>query len=114
MNIEQLTNFLRPWVQVDTWHTNHPCDDKRFHEAVKNAIDSYPESCLSYEDYKEAIESLVNEIYPEKYESTFIEDKIDKYSERADTISSYVFDTKKLEGERLSSAIFAPSRFINK
>lgn len=94
MNIENLAKCLRPWIQVSTWKTYHPSDEERFHKAIKNAIDSHPESCISYENYKEAIEYLVNEIYFEKYESEFIEEIIKKYSKKADTISSYIFDTK--------------------
>lgn len=96
MNIENLAKCLKPWVQVSTWNTHHPLDEERFHKAVKSAIDSHPETCISYESYKEAIEYLVNELYFEKYESEFIEDIIKRYSEKANSISSYVFDVKNI------------------
>jgi hypothetical protein len=94
MNIENLSSFLKPWMQVETWNTGHPLDSKRFHKALKSAIDAH-EATLSYDDIKEAMELLAEQLYPNKYEPKYLEEKIDHYSSNAETITSYLYDTTK-------------------
>jgi predicted outer membrane protein len=94
MNIEKLASFLKPWMQVETWSTGHPLDSERFHKALKSAIQAH-ESTLSYGDIKEAMELLAEQLYPNKFDATYLENKIDHYSSSAETITSYLYDTKK-------------------
>lgn len=94
MNIENLASLLKPWMQVETWHTVHPLDSERFHKALKTAIEAH-ESTLSYDDIKEAMELLAGQLYVNKYEASFLEEKIDHYSSNAETITSYLYDTTK-------------------
>ena len=93
MNIEHLASFLKPWMQVDTWHTGHPCDSERFHKALKSAIDAHEE--LSHDNIKEAMELLVEQLYPNKFEPSYLEEPIERYSSDATTIISYIYDTTK-------------------
>jgi len=94
MNIENLASLLKPWMQVETWHTGHPLDSERFHKALKTAIEAH-ELTLSYDDIKEAMELLVEQLYANKYETSFLEEKIDHCSSNAETITSYLYDTTK-------------------
>jgi len=94
MNIEKIADALKPWMQVETWNTNHPLDEERFHKALKSAINAN-ETALSYDEIKEAMELLVEELYPDEYDASFIEEKIEQFSSKAETITSYIYDTNK-------------------
>ena len=93
MNIENLASYLKPWMQVETWNTGHPLDSGRFHRALKKAIEAH-DSTLSYDNIKEAMELLAEQLYANKYEASYLEEKIDHYSSSAETITSYLYDTK--------------------
>jgi hypothetical protein len=54
MGIRKLKTALDPWLRVDTWHTSHPLDEKRFHRALKSAYDSLGTS-IAFDDFKEAM-----------------------------------------------------------
>jgi cell wall assembly regulator SMI1 len=57
MNIEALAKSLESWMRVDTWHTTHSSDQKRFHKALFNAIKEH--GCqITENDFKEAIISF--------------------------------------------------------
>lgn len=94
MNIESLSNSLKPWMQVDTWHTTHPLDEERFHKALKSAITEH--GCqMSYDDFKDAMSLLAEKLYPNKYEKSYLEESIDRFASNAELISSYIYDTTK-------------------
>jgi len=93
MTIDDLAKSIRPWVQVDTWHTTHPLDTERFNKAVGAAISEHG-SQITYDDFKEAMESLVEELYSGKYEDSYIEEVIERCASSAETITSYVRDTE--------------------
>lgn len=91
MNIEDLAKELKPWIQVDTWHTGHPSDDERFHKALSNAFNKFGNS-ISYGNFEDAIRHSVNEHYPNKFDEQFLNEAIEKFAENAETISSYLSD----------------------
>lgn len=93
MNIEKLAENLKPWMQVDTWHTTHPRDYKRFHQALNSAFSEFGNS-ISYDDFKDALKYLSEELPSAKLESEYLAQTIDKYASSAETISSYLSDIK--------------------
>jgi hypothetical protein len=90
MNIDDLKIALKPWLRVETWHTSHPLDDQRFHRALKSAFDSLGTS-IAYDDFKEAMEQLVNELHP-KMQAKFRDELVENFAQRAENIGSYLYD----------------------
>ncbi len=93
MNIEKLAEKLKPWMQVDTWHTSHPLDDKRFHKSLQSAFSEFGSS-IAHEDFKEAMEYLVETGVASKLEVGYLENCIDDSASKAEHIASYLSDTK--------------------
>ena len=92
MNIEKLAEKLKPWMQVDTWHTSHPLDDQRFHKSLQAAFSEFGVS-IAYDDFKEAMEYLVETGVASKLEAGYLEGSIEKSASKAEHISSYLSDT---------------------
>jgi hypothetical protein len=92
MNMEKLIELLMPWLQVDTWHTYHPCDDERYHSALKNVFSTLGTQ-LDGEHFSEAITVVVDDLYP-NYEVSYKEDFIEKFAIRSEHIANYLHDTK--------------------
>lgn len=90
MNIEALKEGLRPWIEVDTWHTEHSFDIKRFHKALMNIFHEHGSEIDSHQ-FKEAMSDLVDEYSPD-LEGKHKELKIENYSQRAEYIVNYVSD----------------------
>lgn len=61
---------------------------------MRGSTGFYVKWCLSFDEFKEAIERLVDELYSEKYETEYIDQLIEKFAIKADAIASYAFDTK--------------------
>lgn len=59
-----LKEALRPWMRVDTWNTTHPLDDKRFHRALKNALDQAGTG-LTSSDFRPVMMELARESKPQ-------------------------------------------------
>ena len=93
MNIEKLAEKLKPWMQVDTWHTTHPKDCERFHKALHSAFAEFG-SAITYDDFKDAMEYLSESLPSAKLEAGYLEQTIERYASNAETISSYLSDTK--------------------
>lgn len=91
MDIERLEKLLSPWLQVDTWHTEHILDDQRFHRALKQA---YEELGLEIHsgDVILAIENALDKRSPELKEA--YSEAIKRYATKAQTIGWYVRDTR--------------------
>ena len=92
MNMDQLKNALRPWMQVDTWHTSHPLDEERFHKALKNAF-SILGTGIDGGHFQEAISELADEYHP-SLDPDYKENLVEDLSLRAEHIASYLHDTK--------------------
>jgi len=93
MNIEQLAEKLKPWMQVDTWHTAHPKDTERFHLALKSAFSEFGNS-IGYDDFKDAMEHLSKELPSAKLGTEYLTQTIERYASKAETISGYLSDVK--------------------
>lgn len=94
MNIDELSILLKPWMQVKTWDTHHPSDEKRFHDGLKTAIDKY-EYKLSSDYIEEAMQLLANDLsYDKRYNKEYLDEAIARYVKKADIITSYEFDTR--------------------
>ncbi|MBF8802196.1 hypothetical protein [Pseudomonas asiatica] len=94
MDIQALQLFLLPWLRVDTWHTRHPKDEERFHQALHVTFSELGYS-IAYEQFYEAIHRTVSERQPgvEVYRSKTIE----QFARRAEAIGSYLFDVRNLQ-----------------
>lgn len=92
MNMEQLIDLLMPWLRVDTWHTLHPCDEERYHLALKRVF-SIIGTQLDGEHFSEAITVVVEDLYP-NYEESYKEDLIQRFAIRSEHIANYLNDTK--------------------
>ncbi len=93
MNIEHLAEKLKPWMQVDTWHTTHPRDSERFHFALSSTFSEFGNS-ISYDDFKDAMEYLSEELPSAKLETVYLAQTIERYASSAEAISSYLSDVK--------------------
>lgn len=93
MNIEHLAEKLKPWMQVDTWHTTHPRDSERFHFAISSAFYEFGNS-ISYDDFKDAIEYLSEEFPSTNLEAEYLAQAIERYASSAEAISGYLSDVK--------------------
>jgi hypothetical protein len=91
MNIERLKEMLRPWLGVSTWHTPHPLDERRFHQALKNAFVQLGTQ-IALEDFMEAMDQLSAELYPSMQEE-YRNELIDDFAKRAAEIAGYLQDT---------------------
>lgn len=92
MNLSKLKECLKPWMQVDTWHTNHPNDEKRFNLALSNSLKTLGNNIHS-SDFEEVIAELAEETSPDMVESSRNE-LVTKYVIRAENIVSYILDTQ--------------------
>ncbi|MNH28285.1 hypothetical protein D3C79_884430 [compost metagenome] len=91
MNERTLQDALLSWLRVSTWHTGHPKDDERFHQALNTAFDKLGPA-ISSDDFREAIKSVLAERYPGQEKS--MSHDIEEYAGRAEIISSYLYDVR--------------------
>lgn len=92
MDIQKLTDSLKPWLAPDTWHTGHPLDDQRFHKALKAAFDDQGIQ-ISSDDFRQAIIQGLTDYRPGDVKA-YAED-IEGFAQRAEDIASYLFDIKR-------------------
>jgi len=92
MNMDKLKEMLRPWMQVETWHTNHPLDDKRFHNALQNVFNELGIS-IDGGNFEEAMYELADEYHPDMKQD-YKEQLVNKFATRAEHIACYLYDTK--------------------
>jgi hypothetical protein len=90
MNLDILKEALRPWMQIDTWHTNHPLDTERFHNALKTAFDKLGVS-IDADDFEGAMLDLIDE-YHQDWPPDHKERMVDRFVLHAEHISSYLSD----------------------
>jgi hypothetical protein len=91
MSIDKLKAELAPWIESQTWRTFDTRDDMGFHFALKAAFDSLG-TAISYLDFKEAMEQLLEKYHPDLH----VSDRIalaEKFAERVEVIGSYLQDT---------------------
>ena len=92
MNIEKLVELLTPWLRVDTWHTFHPCDEERYHNALNEVFKNLGTG-LDGELFSEAIhtalENVGSNLIPE-----YRNELVDKFAMRSEHIANYLHCTK--------------------
>lgn len=93
MKIDELKECFMPWIRPSTWPSHHPCDNERFHYALKKSFDLLGNS-ISGDDFLAAFEELAEKYHPNTVEGRNKE-FIEEYAIRAENISSYIFDTCK-------------------
>jgi hypothetical protein len=90
MNTSEIKEFLRPWIRVETWHSTHPSDQQRFHQALNQCFQQIGHA-IDIDSFKEAIHGLANELHPNLNEE-YLEKVIDRCADNAETISDYLND----------------------
>lgn len=90
MNTDELAAVLHPWMVVETWHTGHPSDERRFHKALHGAFRDFGYS-ISYDDFKEAMQSIAMKRYP-NFKSEYLNELIEEKALKAEIIGSYLYD----------------------
>ena len=68
MKSDVLKVALKTWMQQETWHTNHPCDVKRFNKALQDAVSKLGVNIDGYY-LEEVITVLAEECSPNMEES---------------------------------------------
>jgi len=91
MDIEKLALLLKPWLRVDTWHTSHPSDEKRFHLALHSVFDELTLH-ISAEQFRNAIALCLSDCRPGDAKS--FKAIIEELAQRGEYISSYLGDLK--------------------
>jgi len=94
MDKHVLKTAMKRWVAPDTWHTGHPCDEKRFNQSVQAALSQIVQY-VPVEIWRQVFDDLVRELHPgfDTVEATRL---IQEYASRADAISSFLSDTNQL------------------
>ena len=90
--MSKLKEALRPWMRVDTWHTSHPLDEKRFHMALQNAFSTLG-TAIDGGNIEEVMYELADEYHPD-WEQGYKDKKIQSFSLQAEHIACYLHDTK--------------------
>lgn len=93
MKIDKLKECFIPWINPSTWPSSHPCDNERFHYALKNAFDFIGNS-ISGDDFLSAFTELAEQYHPDTVAGGNKE-FIKEYATRAENISNFIFDTAK-------------------
>lgn len=86
-----LQTFLLPWLRVRTWHTRHPQDEQRFHQALHVVFERLGYS-IPYERFYDAIHSVLVEL--EAGDELHRRKAIEQFARRAEVIGSYLFDVR--------------------
>ncbi|MBC3484704.1 hypothetical protein HU750_03390 [Pseudomonas sp. SWRI50] len=93
MDMKALKLFLLPWLHIDTWHTRHPNDEERFHQALHATFKELGYS-IAYEQFYDAIRDVIAERTPGH--ELFKGKEIQHFARRAEVIGSYLFDVRTL------------------
>jgi len=92
MTKDELKSHLEKWARIDTFHTTHPSDDKRFHEALESAFKQYGYG-IGYDDAFDAIVELFRAHMP-KYDKNEVERIADKKAAAIEHIAGYLDDVE--------------------
>jgi len=90
MKEAKIKKEFRKWIEIDTWHTDHSNDEKRFHIALFNIFKECGTG-ISINEFEDALIELVEECHP-SWEEEHKEKSIHKFSLRAEAIDSYLSD----------------------
>ena len=87
----QIKKILKPWMQVNTWHTGHPLDDRRFHKSISELVIDVDLKYLNRSSIESAMHSLVDDLKI-SFDEEFLKEHIEKYVQKAETIIYYLHD----------------------
>lgn len=88
MNKKELEKILEDeWLKVDTWHTSHPLDEKRFHKALERVFKEI-QLMISCEQFENAISNVVQQ--------PLRKEEINRFASKAEYISSYISDIQEI------------------
>lgn len=76
------------FLRVETWHTTHPLDDERFHHALNEVVrhrDFVPSAMADY--FRDYLGD----------KAARFENEIDRREIQAETIHSFLYDTRNLD-----------------
>ncbi len=93
MNQEQFQECMKIWIRPETWHTNHPCDTKRFNQAIQQLMAINGSKILHPEDFSKQLYIALASEYP-KLSQNFISEQVEDASQKYDVISSYLYDIR--------------------
>lgn len=99
MNINEqkkiISEEMKKWVSVDTWHTLHPSDIERFNKGLKKCFER-TNRAISEEVFEEAIFGMLkeNERKQLKEEGSILKEHFQYYIDAVSHISDYYFDNK--------------------
>jgi len=103
MTKSQITNALRSWMQIGTWHTDAPGDQKRFNTAMSGMISTH--GCqFEHGTFREALTSLAGELYS-GWKADYLEVTIDRMTTRALAITSSLAETKTATISQITKAL---------
>lgn len=91
MNVESIAGGLESWMKVDTWHTTHPLDEKRFHHALAVVFEENGYS-ITYDDFRSALLYLAAKLPSVKLVQEHLEQRIDDLAQKAEIIAGYLSD----------------------
>ena len=86
MDIHKLAECLRPWMQTDTWHKDHPNDQKRFHQALKAAFDALGTPIFA----EHFVEAMTVNAKAQGLTGEFYTQTIASFASKGDAISEYL------------------------
>lgn len=85
---------MLPWLRVGTWHTRHPNDDERFHQALQDVFSALGYS-IAYEQFYDAMRAVIVELTPGH--EMFREKDLEHFARRAEVIGSYLYDVRNCQ-----------------
>ncbi|WNC95227.1 hypothetical protein RI103_38750 (plasmid) [Paraburkholderia sp. FT54] len=92
---QRIIDAMRAWMQVDTWHTNHPMDEKRFHQALHEAFTAVGRP-LSADDMLDALKELGQQLGRPVNDAQYFIPRIEERVRIAERIGEYLHDIGKL------------------
>ncbi|MEZ0605731.1 hypothetical protein ACAX43_26715 [Paraburkholderia sp. IW21] len=92
---KRIVDAMRQWMQVDTWHTNHPMDEKRFHKALHDAFAAVGKP-LTADDLLDALRELGQQLGRPVNDSQYFIPRIEERARIAERIGEYLHDNGKL------------------
>lgn len=88
---QKIKNALEKWIKVQTWHTIHPLDMKRFHKSIQEIL-TYGEP-VDVEDFEIVMRDLINQYGPDM-QPQYLEEKVGKFCAIYNNIYDYIDDLK--------------------
>ena len=84
----ELHDAMDAWLRVDTWHTDHPLDEKRFFDALLVAESEGPRN-FNVDHFSDVALELVEKYHP-RLNQDFRDEQLTRKAISAETIMSYL------------------------